>query len=203
MAGRWSATHPWIAIAAWIVSVAALLAVGHLVGTAQLPNSETSSGQALQAQQMMSRDFTLRANEFVLFDSRSLPIGAPAYRAAIRDVLTRIEATGRVTQIRSPLDPRFTNQISASRHAALLQFQITGNVGDAVGRGVMTCLGILLRRLPDPVRLTGSPDRLAWSGSRRTRRPAGINPRPGILHVPLDRARDGLGLLGHSFEHVA
>ena len=29
--------------------------------------------------------------------------------------------------IRSPLDPRFANQISATRHAALLQFQLTGS----------------------------------------------------------------------------
>ena len=72
MAGRWSATHPWIAIVAWIGSVAALLAIGHLVGTTQLPSSETSSGQALQAEQMMGRDFALHASESVLFDSRAL-----------------------------------------------------------------------------------------------------------------------------------
>jgi uncharacterized membrane protein YdfJ with MMPL/SSD domain len=45
-------------------------------------------------------------------------------------VLSRIEATGRVTQIHSPLDPAYANQISANRHAALLQFQVTGNVND-------------------------------------------------------------------------
>ena len=119
---------------AWIGSVAALLAIGHLVGTTQLPSSETSSGEALQAEQMISRDFALHASESVLFDSRTLQVGAPAYRAAIRDVLIRIEATGRATQIRSPLDPRFANQISASRRAALLQFQVTGNVNDAATR---------------------------------------------------------------------
>ena len=119
---------------AWAGCVVALLAIGHLVGTTQLPNSQTSSGQALQAEQMMSRDFTLRANEYVLFDSRTLQVGAPAYRAAIRDVLTRIQATGRVTQVRSPMDPAFANQISADRRAALLEFQVTGNVNDAAAR---------------------------------------------------------------------
>ena len=113
-----------------------LLLTGHLVGTVQLPDSQTASGQAGQAEQMMSRDFAERANEFVLFDSRSLQVGAPAYAAAIRDVLNRIQATGRVTQIHSPLDSGYANQISANRHAALLQFQITGNVNDAATRVV-------------------------------------------------------------------
>ena len=87
IAGRWSATHPWTVIAAWVGCVVVLLLTGHLVGTVQLPNSQTASGQAGQAEQMMSRDFAERANEFVLFDSRSLQVGAPAYEAAIRDVL--------------------------------------------------------------------------------------------------------------------
>ena len=34
----------------------------------------------------------MRANEEVLFESSSQQVSAPAYRAAIRDVLTRIEA---------------------------------------------------------------------------------------------------------------
>jgi len=126
-AGRWSATHPWTAILAWVGCVVVLLVTGHLIGTFQLPQSETSAGQDLQASEMMARDFPQHAGEFVLFDSRSLPVGAPAYQAAIRDVLSRIEATGRVTQVHSPLDPTYANQVSADRHAALLQFQVTGH----------------------------------------------------------------------------
>jgi uncharacterized membrane protein YdfJ with MMPL/SSD domain len=134
--GRWSATHPWTAIAAWLGCVVMLLVAGHLAGTIQVPAEETGSGQTGQAQQMMSRDFPLRANEYVLFESGSLQVSAPAYQAAIRDVLTRIQATGRVTQIRSPLVPANVNQISADRHAALLQFQLTGNIVDEATRVV-------------------------------------------------------------------
>src|SRR5271157_287874 len=86
---------------------------------------------------MMARDFPQHAGEYVLFDSPGLQVGAPAYQAgapayqaAIRDVLSRIQATGRVTQIHSPLDPAYANQVSADRHAALLQFQVTGNITD-------------------------------------------------------------------------
>ena len=129
-AGRWSATHPWTALAAWLGCVVILLVTGHLAGTVQLPLSQTGSGQAGQAEQMMSRNFPRHATEFVLFDSGRLPVGAPAYQAAIKDVLARLQATGRVTQIHSPLDHAYANQISANRHAALLQFQVTGNIND-------------------------------------------------------------------------
>ena len=134
--GRWSAGHPWTAIAAWLGCVVVLLVAGHVAGTIQVPAEETGSGQTGQAQQMMSRNFPLRANEYVLFESGSLQVSAPAYQAAIRDVLARIPATGRVTQVRSPLLPAFANQISANRHAALLQFQLTGNIVDAATRVV-------------------------------------------------------------------
>ena len=131
VAGRWSATHPWIAIMAWLGCVAVLLIVGHLVGTVQLSNADQSVGQDGQAEQMISRDFSQHATEQVLFDSRSLQVGAPAYQAAIRDVMTRIQATRRVLQVRSPLDPAYANQISANRHAALLQFEVIGNINDS------------------------------------------------------------------------
>jgi RND superfamily putative drug exporter len=111
-----------------------LLVTGHVVGTMQVPAEETGSGQTGQAQQMISRDFPLRANEVVLFESKNLQVSAPAYQAAIRDVLARIQATGRVTQIRSPLTPADVGQISADRHAALLQFQLTGNINDDAAR---------------------------------------------------------------------
>ena len=129
-AGRWSATHPWTAIIAWLGCVVVLLVAGHMAGTFQLPDSQQDVGQAGQAEQMKSQDFPQHATEYVLFDSPSLKVGAPAYQAAIRDVLAGIQATGRVTRVYSPLDPAHANQISANRQAALLQFQVTGNIND-------------------------------------------------------------------------
>jgi uncharacterized membrane protein YdfJ with MMPL/SSD domain len=134
--GRWSAGHPWTAIAAWLGTVVVLLVAGHLAGTIQLPSGAQNVGSSGQAEQMISRDFPRHAVEDVLFESSSLQITDPAYRAAIGDVLSRIQATGRVTQIQSPLNPRFANQISATRRAALLQFRITGSVGDSATRVV-------------------------------------------------------------------
>jgi len=136
VAGRWSASHPWTAIAAWIGAVVVLMVTGHLAGTLQLPYGAQNVGPSGRAEQMISRDFPRHAVEDVLFESSSLRVADPAYRAAIRDVLGRIQATGRVTQIQSPLDPRFASQISATRHAVLLQFRITGSAGDSATRVV-------------------------------------------------------------------
>src|SRR5215469_13094843 len=130
-AGRWSAAHPWFAIGIWVASVVALLVTGHLVGTRQLDSSAYNVRQSAQAERMVSRNFARHASEYVLFDSRTLLVSAPAYQAAIREVQQRIEATGRVTQVRSPLVTQFANQVSASRHAALLEFQITGSLGSS------------------------------------------------------------------------
>ena len=130
-AGRWSATHPWTAILAWLGCVVVLLVAGHMVGTARLSNPDQSVGQDGQAEHMIARDFTQNAHEYVLFESGSLQVTAPAYQAAIGDLVTRIQATGRVINIRSPLERAYANQISANRHAALLQFNITGNINDS------------------------------------------------------------------------
>lgn len=77
-----------------------LLVTGHMVGTIQLSNADMSAGQDGQAEHMIARDFTQNAHEHVLFDSASLQVTAPAYQAALRDLVTRIQATGRVINIR-------------------------------------------------------------------------------------------------------
>jgi putative drug exporter of the RND superfamily len=104
-----------------------------MAGTVKLPASETGSGETGVAQQMMSRDFPQRASEYVLFESK-LPTGSPVFRAAVTDTIARIEATGRVTGVQSPLDPRFAGQ--EAPHAALLQFELTGNLNDEATRVV-------------------------------------------------------------------
>ena len=76
--GRWSASHPWTAIAAWLGAVAVLLVAGHLAGTIQLPNGAQNVGPSSQAERMISRDFPRHAVEDVLFDSRTLRVSDPA-----------------------------------------------------------------------------------------------------------------------------
>jgi hypothetical protein len=77
-AGRWSASHPWTAIAAWLGAVVVLLVTGHLAGTLQLPSGAQNPGQSGQAEQMINRDFPRHAVENVLFVGGRLRVGDPA-----------------------------------------------------------------------------------------------------------------------------
>ena len=85
--GRWSASHPWTAIAAWLGAVAVLLVAGHLAGTIQMPYGAQNVGQSGRAEQMITRNFPRLAGEEVLFESPSLRVGdrpsGPPQRAAM------------------------------------------------------------------------------------------------------------------------
>jgi putative drug exporter of the RND superfamily len=49
---RWSATHPWRAMALWLVFVAACIAAGNLAGTVDTKNGG-NVGETARAQQMI------------------------------------------------------------------------------------------------------------------------------------------------------
>jgi uncharacterized membrane protein YdfJ with MMPL/SSD domain len=133
-AGRWSATHPLLAIAAWVLGVAILLIAGRAVGTQKVQDADMAVGESGRAQRAIVSNFDEHASEYVLFTSKALTAASPEFRAAIRDVVTGIEATGKVENVQSPLDPANAQQISASGHAALVQFQIPGDSAAAVKR---------------------------------------------------------------------
>src|SRR4051794_4083047 len=48
-AARWSATHPWRAVALWMVFVAACIAVGNAAGLRDLSDVQAGIGQSGQA----------------------------------------------------------------------------------------------------------------------------------------------------------
>src|SRR4051795_8156268 len=51
---RWSARHPWRAIAGWLVFVVLCLAAGSAVGTRQLAATDTGSGQSGHADRVIA-----------------------------------------------------------------------------------------------------------------------------------------------------
>ena len=133
-AGRWSASHPWLAIVAWVFGIAVLLIAGRAVGTQKLQDSDTAVGQSGRAEQAISRNFDQHATEYVLVTSRTVTAASPEFRAAIQDVVDAVTATGDVLQMQSPLRPQYTHQIARSGRAALVQFQIRGSTSDAPDR---------------------------------------------------------------------
>lgn len=127
--GRWSARHRRWAIGGWTVFVLAALVVGMSVGQRTLDESGSAVGQAQRANVMLERGGFPRAGtltEIVLVQSRSRTASDPAFRAAVADLAARLARQSAVHNLRSPLAPGRRGLISADRHAALLEWEMSG-----------------------------------------------------------------------------
>jgi uncharacterized membrane protein YdfJ with MMPL/SSD domain len=133
-AGRWSAAHWKTATLGWIAFVVAAFVIGGAVGTKQLAADEASPGESGRMDRILSESFEQPASETVLVQSRTLTTKSPAFAAAVEDVIHRVSAVPVVTNVRSPLDPRNTDQISPDGHSAIVRFDLRGDADDAADR---------------------------------------------------------------------
>jgi uncharacterized membrane protein YdfJ with MMPL/SSD domain len=123
-AGRWSARHPWTAISLWVAFVVAAVVIGGAVGTKQLTEAESASGESgVAARTLDKAGFKLQPGEQVLVQSKTLTASDPAFRAVVGDVVKRLEGTPNVVRLRSPYAQ---NTISKDGHSALVSFEIPG-----------------------------------------------------------------------------
>jgi uncharacterized membrane protein YdfJ with MMPL/SSD domain len=132
--GRWSARHWKTATFGWIAFVAVAVVLGGAVGTKQLDPSTSSPGESGRMDRILDDGFKQPAEETVLIQSRKLEADAPAFRAAIREVVARVSAVPAITNVRSPLDPAHPEQISADRRSATVAFDIRGDPDDAADK---------------------------------------------------------------------
>ena len=122
--GRWSARHPWTAITPWIAFVAVAVVIGSAVGTKQLTESESASGESgVAARTLEKAGFEMQPGEQVIVQSKTLKATDPAFRAVVADVVTRLESTPNVVKLRSPYAQ---DTISKDGHSALVSFEIPG-----------------------------------------------------------------------------
>ena len=117
--GRWSATHWKTATFGWLVLVVVAFAVGSQVGTKQVDPNTAGPGESGRMDRILDAGFKLPADESVLIQSRSVRAGAPAFDAAVADVVARVSKEAAVQNVRSPLDPANVSQIAKGRRAAL------------------------------------------------------------------------------------
>src|SRR3954447_10806097 len=102
-AGRWSARHPWTAISLWVAFVAAAIIIGSAVGTKQLTETESASGESgVAARTLDKAGFKIQPGEQVIVQSKTLAASDPAFRAVVTDVMHRLEGTPNVVHLRSP-----------------------------------------------------------------------------------------------------
>jgi uncharacterized membrane protein YdfJ with MMPL/SSD domain len=131
-AARWSGGHWKTALGAWLAFCVVAVALGSVAGTKMLKQADTAAGGSGKAERIL-RDagFTDRASESVLVQSPIRTVSDRAFRAAIADVVRSVSGLPQVKRVRSPLTPANSGQVSADRHAALVQFEVRGELDKA------------------------------------------------------------------------
>jgi RND superfamily putative drug exporter len=100
---RWSATHPWRAIALWVVFVSAAVAIGSTAGTKEVSDLDTTVGQAGHAARVI-HDAGLEApdTEDVLITTKTGTANAATQRVA-DDVVRRMKAVPGAAAVADPV----------------------------------------------------------------------------------------------------
>jgi len=126
-AGRWSAQHRRKAILGWLAFVIVAVVIGGSVGTKTLDQNEAGVGESGHADRVIDDSFPKKAGESVLVQTKGKDAGDPAFKAAVADVVTRLEGTPHVREIDSPYAKGNEGQISKDGHSVLVNFSIPGD----------------------------------------------------------------------------
>jgi uncharacterized membrane protein YdfJ with MMPL/SSD domain len=132
-AARWSAAHWKTATFGWLAFVIVAVVIGGAIGTKKLGEGD-SPGESGRMSKILDEGFEQPAEESVLIESRTLTIQDPAFVAAVDDVVDRVSAVPATANIRDPLMPANTDQVSADGRSALVTFDIRGSPDDAVDK---------------------------------------------------------------------
>ncbi|MGH3003368.1 MAG: MMPL family transporter [Gaiellaceae bacterium] len=134
-AGHWSAAHWRTALVGWLVFCVVAVVAGGAVGATKLKQSDTASGDTKKAQKILDgAGFASRAGESVLIRNTRASVDDAGFETAIRAVVRAVERQPVVAEVRSPLAPDGSGQISKNRHAAIVQFQIRGDEAKAMDK---------------------------------------------------------------------
>ncbi len=132
--GRWSAKHWKTAVIGWLVFVIAAGFVGNTVGTKYLKTTDANVGEARKADKIIAAGFKQKENEqgeVVLIRSKTHTAKDPAFRATINDVTSTLAQFPKVQNVKSPLVPSHSDQISASGRAVMVTFTPKGDYDHA------------------------------------------------------------------------
>ena len=134
-AGRWSAQHRKKAIFGWLAFVIAAVFIGGSVGTKTLTDDDYGTGESGRADAAINRAFPDEAKESVLVQPRNGGNARDAEsRAAVSEVIARLEQTKHVKDVESPYAKGNEGQISKDGRSALVNFEIAGeNADERVG----------------------------------------------------------------------
>jgi uncharacterized membrane protein YdfJ with MMPL/SSD domain len=128
-AGRWSARHRKTAILGWLAFVIVAFMIGGAVGQQTIPEEDYGNGQSKRADHAIAdANYRDAADEQVLVQGKgSVKIGDPAFETAVKDVVTRLEATRYVDKVESPLVKGNEGQLSEDGRSGLITFEVLGD----------------------------------------------------------------------------
>jgi RND superfamily putative drug exporter len=137
-AGRWSAQHRKKAIFSWLAFVIVATAIGGALGTKTFVWQDNGPGEAGRAQKTIYHSFPKHASETVLVQTRGAgsfgvaresgrAADVPAFRAAVRDVESRLAKTPHVSNIQSPYAKGQEGRIAKNGRSVLIGFDLAGD----------------------------------------------------------------------------
>jgi uncharacterized membrane protein YdfJ with MMPL/SSD domain len=126
--GRWSASHWKSAFFGWLAFVAAALAIGVVVGTKNIKEDDYGAGQSHKADQILKEGFPQpnAQTEIVLVQSAGRTVDDPAFRATVNDVVRAVKGNPAIKNLKSPLDPANSDQISNDRRTVMVTWDMKG-----------------------------------------------------------------------------
>ena len=193
-AGRWSAAHRKTAIFGWLAFVIVAFMIGGKVGTQTLAEKDLGVGDSGRATKIVDKAFPEVAGEQVFVQSKTEKATDPAFRSAVRDVERRLEANPDVRNVKSPYAKGNPGQLARNGHAALVNFEIAGDVDQAQDKvdAVLATTAAAQKAHPE-LRIEQFGDASAGKAVRqdvRRRPPQGRDDlAPGHAHHPAVRLR--------------
>jgi RND superfamily putative drug exporter len=104
-AGRWSAGLWKTATFGWLAFAVVAVVVGSAVGTRNLTDAETASGQAAKTQRILaSAGFNAPATESLLVQSRTATHDKPEFNAVVGQFVLTVSGQANVTNIVAPFE---------------------------------------------------------------------------------------------------
>jgi len=126
--GRWSTTNRKKAIFGWLAFVLLATVLGGSVGMKTLEPEDAGNGSSQVADRAIAdAGFPDEVDEQILIQGRGdVRASDPAFAAAVRDVVARLERLPHVSEVDSPLASGNEGQLSRDGRTATVDFEIAG-----------------------------------------------------------------------------
>ena len=130
---HWSGQHRKKAIFGWLAFALIAFVVGmNVVGQKDISDLDQFSGESGDAERALDGAGLRPVEEVVFVQSDELTVKDPEFRAAVEDVTGRLSQVAYVKNVQSPLTG--DGEVSADGHAALVNFEIAGDLLEAKDR---------------------------------------------------------------------